>query len=62
MSQNDVIRGHRMTDAEARITQFPEPMLIENDLAPLTDQPGKYDHTLKPVKSSEFFKEENNND
>ena len=58
---NDVIRGHRMTDAEARIAQFPEPMLIENDLAPLTDQPGKYEHTVKPVKSSEFSKEDKQN-
>lgn len=58
---NDVIRGHRMTDVEARIAQFPEPMLIENDLTPLTDQPGKYEYTVKPVKpvkSSEFFKED----
>ena len=55
---NDVIRGHRMTDVEARIAQFPEPMLIEYDPAPLTDQPGKYEYTVKPVKSSEFFKED----
>ena len=54
----DVIRGYRMTDDEARITQFPEPMLIENDLAPLTDQPGKYEYTVEPVKSSEFSKED----
>ena len=58
---NDVIRGHRMTDVEARIAQFPEPMLIEYDPAPLTDQPGKYEYTIKPVKSSKFSKEENNN-
>lgn len=57
MSQNDVIRGHRMTDAEARIAQFPEPMLIENDLAPLTDQPGKYEYTLKPVDLSPLTRE-----
>lgn len=57
MSQNDVIRGHRMTDTEARITQFPEPMLIENDLSPLTDQPGKYEHTLKPVDLSPLTRE-----
>ena len=55
---NDVIRDHRMTDVEARIAQFPEPMLIEYDPAPLTDQPGKYEYTVKPVKSSEFFKED----
>lgn len=55
---NDVIRGHRMTDAEARIAQLPEPMLIEFDPAPLTDQPWKYDYTVTPVKSSEFSKEE----
>jgi len=58
---NDVIRGHRMTDAEALIAQFPEPMLIEIDLAPLTDQPGKYEYTVKPVKSSEFSKEDKQN-
>ena len=58
---NDVIRGHRMTDVEARIAQFPEPMLIGYDPAPLTDQPGKYEYTVKPVKSSEFFKEDKQN-
>jgi hypothetical protein len=58
---NDVIRGHRMTDVEARIAQFSEPMLIEYDPAPLTDQPGKYEYTVKPVKSSEFFKEDKQN-
>ena len=57
----DVIRGYRMTDDEARITQFPEPMLIENDLAPLTDQSGKYEYTVEPVKSSEFSKEDEQN-
>ena len=57
----DVIRGYRMTDDEARITQFPEPMLIENDLATLTDQPWKYEYTVKPVKSSEFSKEDEQN-
>jgi len=55
---NDVIRGYRMTDDEARITQFPEPMLIDYDPAPLTDQPGKYEYTVNPVKSSEFSKED----
>lgn len=54
----DNIRGYRMTDDEARITQFPEPMLIENDLDPLTDQPGKYEYAVEPVKSSEFSKED----
>ena len=54
----DNIRGYRMTDDEARITQFPEPMLIDYDPAPLTDQPGKYEYTVEPVKSSEFSKED----